>query len=151
MTKKTAQTSDKRPPVYQLARLIQALVRDNTLSPDLGNELNRLVALLAASPTTHREVDHRGPKSLELHALRRTLEGMDVLSFLAAMLHYEQLLLPGEQWTITMASDCGFQARLILQADQLGDCDPNQLAEYKEARDAVLAAFKAAPSDEPIH
>ncbi len=64
---------------------------------------------------THREVDHHGPQHAQIVVLRMVL---------ADALHDDEVLQPGEQWTIPISVSCGFTGRVIVQVDQLGVCRP---------------------------
>lgn len=70
----------------------------------------------------HTEVDHRGPERQELAEIRFEIEPM--LEIILEMLHQAEIVKPGQQWTIELETDCGFQARLIFQVDSFGQCSP---------------------------
>jgi len=77
-------------------------------------------------PTDLPEVDHHGPSSQRLHAVREAIAPL--LTLLSDMLHDHEVVQPGQQWTIPLQMSCGFKGDIVLRVRQLGDCKPHRSA-----------------------
>ena len=147
-------TEKSNNPVLDLADAIQRLHNEDKIDWLQADELLRLVALATATPpVNHQEIDHHDrAKHAKILALRTLLH--PAIKTLSAILHSGEALDPGEQWTLLMGTDCGFEARLIVQLDRLGDCPPEVKQDIEEQKDIarriVAEVFDPKPN-EPIH
>ena len=72
----------------------------------------------------YREVDHHGPASEAVHSVRSMI-GFN-LNAILYLLHEEQPLTAGEQWTLPVSMSCGFKGDIIVRVEQTGTCKPKE-------------------------
>ena len=65
-----------------------------------------------------QEIDHHGPESAGVHALRREAEPL--LTEVIFTLHDTRAIGEGQQWTIPVGLSCGFEGEIIFRVRRLG-------------------------------
>jgi hypothetical protein len=71
--------------------------------------------------TAYLEIDPKRPQTMGEQLIRELVE--DRVEDLGKLFHYSDLVGEGEEWSLGIALDCGFEGTITISVDARGSCE----------------------------